>query len=164
MKLLLGATLGAVVALVLGIAGFAREARWDSAVAAVAWLAIAAGDAVIRARNLLSLGGAPVIVDDLTLPAARFPGLNERQFAGRSSTIYNLYQDAFGLSVVRTSERLRATLADADTAALLGIERGAPLLAIRRIALSYNDAPVELRISLVNTAHHEYWADIGASA
>jgi GntR family transcriptional regulator len=124
-------------------------------------LAIAAGDAVIRARNLLALGGTPVIVDDLTLPAARFPGLTERQFAGRPSTIYNLYQDAFGLSVVRTSERLRATLADAESAALLGVARGAPLLAIRRIALSYNDDPVELRISLVNTEHHEYWSDIG---
>jgi len=125
-------------------------------------LGLAAGDPVFRARNLLSLGGAPVIVDELTLPAVRFPGLTERQFAGRSSTIYNLYQEAFGISVVRTRERLRATLADADTAALLGLPRGAPLLAIRRVALSYNDVPVELRLSLVDTAHHEYWADIGA--
>jgi len=97
----------------------------------------------------------------LALPANRFPGLTERQFAARPSTIYNLYQEAFGLSVVRTSERLRATLADADIAALLHVARGAPLLAIRRVAFSYNDDPVELRISLVNTAHHEYWSDIG---
>jgi GntR family transcriptional regulator len=124
-------------------------------------LHVAPGDALIRVRNLLSLGGEPVIVDDLALPASRFPGLTERQFAGRPSTIYNLYQEAFGLSVVRTSERLRATLADADTAALLRVAGGAPLLAIRRVALSYNDDPVELRISLVNTAHHEYWSDIG---
>jgi GntR family transcriptional regulator len=116
---------------------------------------------VIRVRNLLSLAGAPVIVDDLVLPAVRLPGLTERQFAGRPSTIYNLYQDAFGISVVRTRERLRATLADAAIAALLGVARGAPLLSIRRVALSYNDVPVELRVSLVNTAHHEYWADIG---
>jgi len=124
-------------------------------------LAIAGGEAVIRVRNLLSLGGAPVIIDELALPAARFPGLTERQFAGRPSTIYNLYQDAFGISVVRTRERLRAALADADTASVLGVGRGAPLLSIRRVALTYNDVPVELRTSLVNTAHHEYWADIG---
>lgn len=124
-------------------------------------LAIGAGDPVIRIRNLLSLSGAPVIVDDLVLPAARFPGMTERQFAGRPSTIYNLYQDSYGLSVVRTRERLRAVLADADSAALLGIARGAPLLSIRRVALSYSDDPVELRVSRVNTAHHEYYADIG---
>ena len=127
-------------------------------------LHVAAGDAVFRIRNLLHLSGHPVIVDDLTLPAARFPGLTEKQFAHRPSTIYNLYQEGFGLSVVRTRERLRATLADAETAQLLGVSKGTPLLAIRRTALSYNDDPVELRRSQVNTAEHEYWADIGAPA
>ena len=124
-------------------------------------LRIVPGDAVVRVRNLLSLSGQPVIVDDLVLPAARFPGLTQAQFAGRPSTIYNLYQDSFRISVVHTRERLRAVLADAQAAALLGIVRGAPLLMIRRVALSYSDDPVELRISLVNTAAHEYFADIG---
>jgi GntR family transcriptional regulator len=124
-------------------------------------LAIDPGDAVFRIRNLLHLSGRPVIVDDLTLPAARFPGLTEERFAARPSTVYNLYQEQFGLSVVNTRERLRAALADADTAALLGVARGAPLLVIRRIAYTYNEVPVEFRRSLVDTAQHEYWADIG---
>lgn len=119
------------------------------------------GETVFRIRNLLHLEGQPVIVDDLTLPASRFPALTEKQFRHRPSTIYNLYQEAFGLSVVKTRERLRATVADADAATLLGVAEGAPLLSIRRIALSYNDDPVELRRSLVNTRRHEYWADIG---
>lgn len=68
------------------------------------------------------------------------------------------------MSVVRTSERLRAVVADEEAAALLGIAQGAPLLQIRRLALlTYNDAPVELRISLVNTARYEYFSDIGRS-
>ncbi len=123
-------------------------------------LGIAAGDAVFRIRNLLSLGGKPIIVDDLTLAATRFPGLTERQFRDRPSTIYNLFQQAFGISVVKTRERLRATLADAASAQLLGVARGAPLLQIQRIACSYSDDPVELRVSLVNTAHHEYWSEL----
>jgi GntR family transcriptional regulator len=125
-------------------------------------LGIAVGEPVLRIRNLLHLSGKPVIVDDLTLPAARFAGLTEQRFGGRPSTIYNLYQDQFGLSVVKTRERLRAALADADSASLLGVPRGAPLLSIRRIAYSYNDDPVELRRSLVDTSRHEYWADIGS--
>jgi GntR family transcriptional regulator len=124
-------------------------------------LGIGAGEPVLRVRNVLHLSGKPVILDDITLPAARFPGLTEQRFGERPSTIYNLYQDQFGLSVVKTRERLRATVADAETGALLGVARGAPLLAIRRIAYSYNDDAVELRRSLVDTAHHEYWADIG---
>jgi DNA-binding GntR family transcriptional regulator len=39
--------------------------------------------------------------------------------------------------------------------------RAAAALRIRRVALSYNDAPIELRISLVDTARYEYFADIG---
>jgi GntR family transcriptional regulator len=114
-------------------------------------LALAPGQAVFRIRNLLRLGGKPVIVDDIVLPAARFPGLDEPQFRDRPSTIYNLYQNAFGVSVVRTSERLRATLADADSAGLLDVGKHAPLLQIRRVALTYNDVPVE------------YWNELGGS-
>jgi GntR family transcriptional regulator len=123
-------------------------------------LQIAIGDPVFRIRNLLSLSGGPVIVDEITLGAARFSGLTERKFRERPSTIYNLYQDAFGISVVRTTERLRATRCDPEIAVLLGVDRNAPLLQIRRVALTYNDVPVELRISHVNTAHHEYWSEL----
>lgn len=138
---------------------FGRE-RADHA--AAEQLGIRPGDPVVRICNLLCLASAPVIVDDITLPAARFTGMTERRFRARRSTIYNLYQEEFGISVVKTRERLRATQADAANAALLNIARGAPLLQIRRVALSYRDAPVEYRVSLVNTEQHEYWAEIGA--
>ncbi|MCC7326895.1 MAG: GntR family transcriptional regulator [Burkholderiales bacterium] len=127
-------------------------------------LHVAVGDPVFRVRNRLQLLGAPIMIDDITIPAVRFAGMTEARFRGRASTIYNLYQQVFGVYVVRTSERLRAILADADSAALLGIASGAPLLQIRRVALSYNEVPVEYRISLVDTAHNEYWAEIGRGA
>lgn len=126
-------------------------------------LAIAAADPVFRMRNLLFLSGEPIIVDDLAIAAARFPGLTEKQFRDRPSTIYNLYQDAFGITVARSSERLRATVADAEAAALLRLPRGAPLLVIRRVALGLGGEPIEWRVSRVNTAHHEYFVDIGAA-
>ena len=124
-------------------------------------LGVEPGDAVYRIRNLLRLDGAPVIVDDITLPAQRFAGLTERQFRERRSTIYNLYQEAFGISVVTTRERVRALPADEATAALLAVAVATPLLSIRRIAFTYRNDPVEHRVSRVNTAHHEYWAAIG---
>jgi len=124
-------------------------------------LAIALADPVIRVRNLLHLGGEPIILDDLTLSAARFPGLTEKQFRERPSTIYQLYQETFGITVARSSERLRASVADADAASLLGVPRGAALLTIRRVALGLAGEPVEWRVSRVNTARHEYYAEIG---
>ena len=101
-----------------------------------------------------------MIVDDIAVSAARFPGITERAIRDRPSTVYNLYQDAFGVSVVRTVERLRATGVDEEIASLLRVAPGAPLLQIRRVALTYSDMPVELRISHVNTAHHEYWSEL----
>jgi GntR family transcriptional regulator len=127
-------------------------------------LALAPGDPVFRVRNLLFLSGEPIIVDDLSVAAARFPGLTEKQFRDRPSTIYNLYQDAFGITVARSSERLRAGVADAEAAALLRVPRGAPLLVIRRVALGLAGEPIEWRVSRVNTAHHEYYADFGRAA
>ena len=128
---------------------------------ASAALAVARDERVIRIRNALSLGGRPVIVDDITLPAALFPGLNERIFAARDNTIYHLYQSRYGINVLRTDERLRATLATGAIAALLGIASGNPLLEIRRVALTFRDRPVELRVSHVNTAAHAYHNTFG---
>jgi GntR family transcriptional regulator len=118
------------------------------------------GMPVFRIRNLLHLGGVPVIVDDIVIDQQRFAGLTEKQFAGRPNTIYNLYQDAFGISVVRTRERLRAVAADAQAARLLKVSPKAPLLRIARVAFSYQDVPVECRVSMVNTEAHEYWSEI----
>ena len=62
---------------------------------------------------------------------------------------------------MRSAERLSAALADRSSAKLLGIAAGAPLLRIKRTALTYHNVPVELRVSLVNTAGHEYFSDLG---
>jgi GntR family transcriptional regulator len=40
------------------------------------------------------------------------------------------------------------------------VEPGSPLLEIRRVALTYADEPVELRVSLVNTAANEYVSEL----
>jgi len=135
--------------------------RGRAGAAEAATLAIARDERVVRIRNLLSLGGGPVIVDDLTLPAALFPGLTERIFAARDNTIYHLFQSRYGINVLRTDERLRAVLAGGAEAALLGVPAGSPLLEIRRVALTFRDRPVELRVSLVNTQAHAYHNTFG---
>ena len=124
-------------------------------------LAIAPDDKVVRIRNVLSLGGEPAIVDDITLPAALFPGLSEKIFLARDNTIYHLYQSRYGINVLRTDERLRAVLAPREVAALLGVAPAAPLLEIRRVALTFRDRPVELRLSRVDTARHDYHNTLG---
>jgi GntR family transcriptional regulator len=65
------------------------------------------------------------------------------------------------VNVLRTDERLRAILANAEDARLLGVEPGAPLLEVRRVALTFRDRPVELRVSRVDTTDHDYHNTFG---
>lgn len=122
-------------------------------------LGLARGARLIHVRNLLRLDGEAVEVDDLYLPAARFAGLDRRIFVKRPGTIYQLYQERYGVNVVGTSERLRAVAAAPSEAAALGIDAGTPVLAIERLAFTYGGEPVELRIGHVHTAHHVYQND-----
>jgi GntR family transcriptional regulator len=136
--------------------------RRDRAVGETAQaLAIAPADKVIRIRNVLSLEGHPRIVDDITVAAELVPGLTEKTFVARNNTIYQLYQSRFGINVLRTDERLRAVLADDALASLLEVQAGAPLLEIRRLALTFRDRPVELRTSHVDTSRHHYHNTLG---
>ena len=114
------------------------------------------GDAAVQIDNRLSLQGRPVVHDRLILPAALFKGLTEKRVRERPSTIYHLYQTEFGITVLRTQERLRAIPADRTAARVLGAAPGTPMLQVRRTALTFNDKPVEYRVSTIHSAQHEY--------
>jgi GntR family transcriptional regulator len=126
---------------------------------AASMLGLPVGAPLFRIVNLLRLGGLPVDVDEIRVPAALFRGLTERRARERKVTLYQLYQADFGVTVLRTEERMRAVKADAAAASLLAIARGEPLLKVIRRALSFNDRPVELRFSYISTARHEYNAE-----
>ncbi len=122
-------------------------------------LGIRSGARVFRMTNRLDLAQRPVIVDDIMLPEHLFPGLDEGALRERPGTLYQLYQDSFGVGVLRIEERLRACPADARSAELLGVPEGKPLLHVIRRALTFRDEVVELRHSFVDTTDHEYFAD-----
>lgn len=114
------------------------------------------GEPAFAVENRLSLQGRPIVHDRLWLPAQVFRGLTEKRLRDRPSTLYHLYQTAFGITVARAHERLRAVGADRGCARVLGVPLGQPMLQVRRVALGLGGQPVEWRISTVNTALHEY--------
>jgi GntR family transcriptional regulator len=119
-------------------------------------LQLRAGDPVIQIENRLLLQGSAVVYDKLTLPSGLFKGLTEKRFRERAGAIYQLYQSDFGISVLRTQERARATTADRHAMRVLSLGIGQPVMQVHRIALTFGDRPVEHRISIINTAHHDY--------
>jgi GntR family transcriptional regulator len=124
-------------------------------------LAIKAGDPVVKIRNVQRLDNQPLIVDDITLAQSNFPNLSERAVAQRPGTMYQLYQEEYGLTVADTVERLRAVAAPANVATLLSVSTATPLLRTERLAVGYEREPIELRISHVDTRTHEYFNDKG---
>jgi GntR family transcriptional regulator len=114
------------------------------------------GEPVIHIENRLRLQGSAVIYDRLTLPSTLFKGLTEKRFRERPGTIYQLYQSDFGITVLRAQERARAGAADRNAVRVLGLTLGQPVMQVHRTALTFGDRPVEHRISIIDTAHHDY--------
>lgn len=142
-----------------------RKARADDEVADLLRLPRGAGSAqVFRLQNVLRVSGTPVVLSDIVIPAARFPGLNESVVREGGTTLYAVYQSRFGISIIRTVEELRAVNADTAAARVFGLPAGAPVLEVRRIAYTFNGLPVEVRRSRVDTRQFHYLLDLGSAA
>ena len=138
--------------------GFARG-RADAHDAAR--LGVDTGARVITITNLLRRAGEPVGLETIVKSAEKLADQTQAGVRHRDSTIYSLYQTRYGINVVRTNEQLRAAAASRAAAKVLRLRVHAPVLEIFRIAYTYNDVPVELRHSVVNTASRFYEADRG---
>ena len=121
-------------------------------------LDIGRGARVIRVRRTRDLAGASAIYESISVPAELFPDLGGDGVL--PNTLYELYESRYGVTIVRAEERLRAVEAPAEAAALLGLMPGAPLLEIDRVAFALNGRPAEWRVSLCDTRHHHYLAEL----
>ena len=115
------------------------------------------GARVVRIERLRSLVGQVCIVERIALPRALFPGIEKRALP---NNLYQLYRSDFGVTIVRASEKLKATPATRREAKHLGLAPGAPLLSVDRTAIAANGRPAEWRLSLCNTERLHYWSDL----
>lgn len=119
-------------------------------------LQIDVGSALWHLQNVLSLGGQVCSIDDIYLPCQRFADLSEEALKARDTTLYQLYQDRYGVSIARTQECVTAAAAKAPYTQLLKVKANTSLLRITRVAYALDDTPVELRYSHANTEHCVY--------
>jgi GntR family transcriptional regulator len=73
----------------------------------------------------------PISLERALFPADRFPGLLDRSLGG---SLYELLQSHYGLVPGEAEERIEVVSAGGPEARLLGVRRGAPLLAVARTA------------------------------
>jgi GntR family transcriptional regulator len=131
--------------------------RGKASAEAARLLAMKSGDGIFVLRRILEFGGAPAVLDEVTLPAALFAGLTRARYAAYPGSMYGFFETEFGVRMLRAEERLHAVAADRSSAELLRVMPGTPLLAVDRISYTYADRPVELRRALCTTRDQHYW-------
>ena len=136
-----------------------RRAKASAEIARL--LDLKSGEGVILLRRILEYEGAPVVLDEITLPATLFKGLTKSRFEAHRGSLYGYFESAFGVRMLHAEEKLRAVAADATSARLLDVAPGAPLLAVDRITRTYGDRPVEWRRGLCVTRAHHYFNRLG---
>ena len=127
-------------------------------------LTIRKGSPLVNLQRVLTLAGKSVVYDDIRLPAMLLKGISsamvEAHVNAYKGTLYSLYETQYQIRIISAQERIRGALADAYVAALLGVDVGAPLLCIERVAFTYKHQPVEWRMSYVNTEQHYYFDEL----
>lgn len=119
-------------------------------------LGLRTSDPVFSIANRLVLGKRATVYDHIILSALSFKGLTEKRFIERKGTIYQLYQEEYGITVLRTRESARAVAASSEACRILGVPSGLPVMQVHRIAITFGEKPVEYRISTIDTREHDY--------
>jgi GntR family transcriptional regulator len=119
------------------------------------------GEAVVILRRVLEYSGEPVVLDEITLPAALFKGLTRARYDAYRGSTYSFFETQFGVRMVRADERIKAIAADTTSAEILQVAVGTPLVAVERVAYTYGDRPVEWRRGLCTTKDHYYLNQLG---
>lgn len=114
------------------------------------------GDSVVFIRRLLTFGGVPTVLDDIWLPGTLFKGLTLERLQRNTGPLYALFENGFGVSMIRADEKLRAVAATPEVAELLDVAEGSPLLQVDRTSYTYGNRPVEMRRGLYRTDRQHY--------
>jgi GntR family transcriptional regulator len=94
-------------------------------------LGLAPGALVLEVVRVRLADSEPISLERARFPAERFPDLLDRSLGG---SLYELLETQYGLAPGEAEERIEVVGAGAAEARLLGLRRGAPLLAIARTA------------------------------
>lgn len=139
-----------------------RRKRAGDEVAAILKLGPGAADrAIYEVVFLLRNGGKAVAFVESTMAARIFGSVSEAALRDTAENFYAVFQERFGVNVIRIEERVRAVRAGPAGARWLGAGAGDPMLRIERVAYTYNEVPVELRYYNVEADSYCYFAPSG---
>jgi GntR family transcriptional regulator len=133
----------------------ARTVPAEAAVAEA--LDIAIGASVVHLERLRMADGEPLLLEQVFLPEARFPGLLAGDLEGGS--LYEMLGERYDTRVVRARESLEPISMPPREAHLLGVEAHRPALRIEGLAYDRSGRPVEFARSYVRGDRTRYYVE-----
>jgi GntR family transcriptional regulator len=114
-------------------------------------------DKVWRIQGVRLHKGEPFMVEDVVLPAALFPDLDEqKELPGRIVVLAQQY----GLLLGKGDERVSIGAASPEVAEMLGVSAGIPILLLDRLVHDLSGRAVEWRLGMGYFADKYYLAEI----
>ncbi len=114
-------------------------------------------DHVYRIQRVRAVNGQNYLVEDVSLPAALFPGLPEKKVV--TERIIGLAQE-YGILLGRAEERISLGEASPTVAQLLGVAVGSPVMVLDRVVMSLDGRHIEWRVGRCNPADKYYVAEM----
>jgi GntR family transcriptional regulator len=129
-----------------------HSATADAEHEVAAKLALNPGSPVVRIERLRLGAEDAFALETCYLPAADFPDLTKSKL--ERSSLFSLLENDYGIQLSYADEEIDATAADAKTAQLLQVAKGAPLLRIRQAIYSTKARPVIYVVGLYPSDRH----------
>jgi GntR family transcriptional regulator len=114
-------------------------------------------DRVWRIQRASSHKDVPFMLEEVAMPVALFPGLDERDALPHRIAV--LAQE-YGILPGKGEERLSIDAASPVVAEALGLKAGEPILVLDRLVYSLDGRAVEWRVATGNFADKYYQAEI----
>jgi DNA-binding GntR family transcriptional regulator len=96
---------------------------------------------VVRIQRRAVVDGQPIALLEAFLPARRFPGLGSAELEDRS--LYAHLADSYGTVLARAESLIEVGRCDPETAGLLALPAGSPVLLVDGVTFDGRDDPVE---------------------
>lgn len=113
---------------------------------------------VVHLHNLRLADQLPFSVEDMYFPADRFPKLAEMDLNNRS--VYSVLEKVYDAHPQEALDIVTAGSATREEARLLGINKGAPVMRLRRTSLDRNGRAVEYSKIVFHAERYEFVARV----
>ena len=120
-------------------------------------LALETGAPTLYLERLRLADGEPMLLEQVHLPADRFPGLLASDLEHNS--LYQILTERYGTRVVRAREAIEPVLLRGREARLLGQASGRPALLVEGVAFAADGVPVEFARSYVRGDRTRYYVE-----